>query len=677
MTKRNKTTPEKIEKEKRTAKPPPKPKINEKNIITKRIKPTISLCITPKVNSLKELIELSKISQQYFTNIDTLSLQRIAPHLTELDNMIGMKSLKETIFFQIIYYLQKIHTKSKNQEYLHTLILGPPGHGKCFSENTKILLFDGGYKKAKDIQIGDLLMGDDNSQRKVFSTCVGEERMYRVYQDDDTYYDVNASHILALKYVKSPEIAETLQTSSSVINSKFMQITYANRYGLFTTEINKTFYQKYISTLPQVGQTLYISVSEYLKNKQENPRWCDFFRGFKKLITFNTSNQITRETSFLRGKERGEKNIKAVNNNLTDIIHPLQKQEIYTTIENRISFLFGFLSTTTEFKERKNPNKFFFRVSKLFTDELTWIIRSLHIDLEVKRISDEDYYFILSGDNLERFLLREKLEEKQTIIEIEPLGVGNYYGFSLEGDKKCFCLEDTTITHNTEVSKIIGKLYSDLGILKRDGNFILAHRDDFIAGYLGQTSLKTKKLLTSALGGVLFIDEVYALAPRRSDSDSFSKEAIDTLNSFLSEHKNDFCCIAAGYEEDVFKCFFAMNKGLERRFPWVHRIEEYTAKELKNIFIKMLRDISWELHENLTENIIENLFSQNKELFKNAGGDMETLLSKVKMLHSNRVFSLTTDNYFKLSQEDMSNAIKYIKENKSKIDKNPYLSMYT
>ena len=111
-------------------------------------------------------------------------------------------------------------------------------------------------------------------------------------------------------------------------------------------------------------------------------------------------------------------------------------------------------------------------------------------------------------------------------------------------------------TGKTTVAQIIAKIYQGMGILSKNGPFKIAHRDDFIAGYLGQTAIKTMKLLKSCLGGVLFIDEVYALGPGQEDKDSFSKEAIDTLTSFLSEHTNDFCCIAAGYEKDIHKCFF-------------------------------------------------------------------------------------------------------------------------
>ena len=85
------------------------------------------------------------------------------------------------------------------------------------------------------------------------------------------------------------------------------------------------------------------------------------------------------------------------------------------------------------------------------------------------------------------------------------------------------------------------------------------------------------------------------LAPRDNDRDSFSKEALDTLTAFLSEHKNDFCCIAAGYEEDIENCFFGMNQGLKRRFPWVHRIEEYKSLDLVLIMLKKINEMNWKI----------------------------------------------------------------------------------
>ena len=98
-------------------------------VYKKRHRPRLKLEDAPPVHSIHDLIEIGK-SIKFYKNLDTIMLWRMTPYLEELDKMIGMESLKETVFFQVIYYLQNMHTRNQNEEYLHTLILGPPGHGK-------------------------------------------------------------------------------------------------------------------------------------------------------------------------------------------------------------------------------------------------------------------------------------------------------------------------------------------------------------------------------------------------------------------------------------------------------------------------------------------------------------------------------------------------------------------
>ena len=137
-------------------------------------------------------------------------------------------------------------------------------------------------------------------------------------------------------------------------------------------------------------------------------------------------------------------------------------------------------------------------------------------------------------------------------------------------------------TGKTEVAHILAGIYKSLGFLPSD-KVTMAKKSDFIANYLGQTVNKTQKLLEKAKGGVLVIDEVYAFGSRDSSSnaDSYSKEAIDTLNQYLSENRKDLICIVIGYEKDVEECFFTINQGLKRRFPFTYKIEDYTPSELK------------------------------------------------------------------------------------------------
>ena len=231
-------------------------------------------------------------------------------------------------------------------------------------------------------------------------------------------------------------------------------------------------------------------------------------------------------------------------------------------------------------------------------------------------------------------------------------------------------------TGKTTVAHIIAKIYQAMDILSASGPFKVAHRDDFIAGYLGQTAIKTQKLLNSCIGGVLFIDEVYSLGPGQEDKDSFSKEAIDTLCSFLSEHTNDFCCIAAGYEKDIQKCFFAVNGGLESRFQWKHKIDDYTSPELVDIFLAKVKHINWDI--GVSKDIISDIIEKNKDFFVNAGRDIVNLISKSKMAHARRVLPLGKEHKFILNQEDLEKGIEMVKKTKPvpKQDKPP-MGMYT
>lgn len=231
-------------------------------------------------------------------------------------------------------------------------------------------------------------------------------------------------------------------------------------------------------------------------------------------------------------------------------------------------------------------------------------------------------------------------------------------------------------TGKTTVSRIIGKIYQSMGILSYSGPFRIAYRDDFIAEYLGQTAIKTRKLLNSCIGGVLFIDEVYSLGSGVKDRDSFSKEALDTITAFLSEHKNDFCCIAAGYEDDIKKCFLGGNKGLERRFPWVHIIDKYTPTELAEVLLSMISDMKWITDVSKTD--IADIIKNNIDYFKNSGGDIETFISKCKMTHSKRVFPMDNIYKFIITKKDMLEAIDLIKKHKINDDKDEgrYLPMY-
>jgi SpoVK/Ycf46/Vps4 family AAA+-type ATPase len=207
-------------------------------------------------------------------------------------------------------------------------------------------------------------------------------------------------------------------------------------------------------------------------------------------------------------------------------------------------------------------------------------------------------------------------------------------------------------TGKTEVAKIIGDIFCKLGILSK-GTFTKVIRSDLIAGYLGQTAMKTTSVIENSLGGVLFIDEAYSLG-NPDLSDSFAKECLDTLCEALSNHKDNIMVIIAGYENELNNCFFSFNSGLRSRFPWTFKTDQYSYQDLFKIFCKKVQEISWKINNSFNE----TFFKENFKYFKHYGRDIELFLSKTKIVHARRVFSLSDEHKTILSKQDLENGLK-------------------
>lgn len=238
-------------------------------------------------------------------------------------------------------------------------------------------------------------------------------------------------------------------------------------------------------------------------------------------------------------------------------------------------------------------------------------------------------------------------------------------------------------TGKTEIAKIIGAIFAKLGVLSKK-QFKKVTRADLIAGYLGQTALKTRDVIKESLGGVLFIDEAYALGnPEKKDS--FAKECIDTLCDALSEHKDQLMVIIAGYEEELKKCFFSFNQGLDSRFTWRFKTDDYKPDELMKIFEKKVLEAGWSIKDG---SLGEEWFTENMDYFKYYGRDIETLFAKVKIAHSRRVFCCKPEDKTVIVKKDLDNGLKLylandeVKERKDdkereKMSSRVMYSMYT
>jgi SpoVK/Ycf46/Vps4 family AAA+-type ATPase len=164
-------------------------------------------------------------------------------------------------------------------------------------------------------------------------------------------------------------------------------------------------------------------------------------------------------------------------------------------------------------------------------------------------------------------------------------------------------------TGKTTVAKLYSKILKDCGLLKR-GHLVIAGRADLVAGYTGQTAIKTKKKVREALGGVLFIDEAYALVS--GTQSDFGKEAVDTLVDEMTKHGENLVIILAGYPKQM-EIMLASNPGLSSRFKKYFHFNDYLAEELLEIMVSYASKYAYDINEEAQQLLLQFVKKQKPE----------------------------------------------------------------
>lgn len=212
-------------------------------------------------------------------------------------------------------------------------------------------------------------------------------------------------------------------------------------------------------------------------------------------------------------------------------------------------------------------------------------------------------------------------------------------------------------TGKTTVARIMADIFKTLGVVAR-GQLVEADRAKLVAGYSGQTAIKTNQLVDQALGGVLFIDEAYTL--KSSDGDTFGAEAIDTLLKRLEDDRGKFICIVAGYTDQMHD-FIDTNPGLKSRFTQTIHFDDYTPDELTEIFLHLAEGKNFTIDEDTRAAIhrqFEQLYLRRDKNFGNARVARRIFNEAVER-QSQRLVKLMGDPGFKesdmysLTKEDL------------------------
>jgi hypothetical protein len=194
-------------------------------------------------------------------------------------------------------------------------------------------------------------------------------------------------------------------------------------------------------------------------------------------------------------------------------------------------------------------------------------------------------------------------------------------------------------TGKTTVARLLAKIYHAIGVLSK-GQLVEVDRSGLVAGFVGQTALKTQEVIQKALGGVLFIDEAYALANAENHND-FGHEAIEVLLKNMEDHRDDLIVIVAGYTGPM-ETFLHANPGLESRFNKYFFFEDYTAPQLLEIFRSLCTKNGYQLSPDgarWLEADLQDRYDNRDEHFGNAR-EVRNLFEKAVARHSDRVAQL-------------------------------------
>lgn len=211
-------------------------------------------------------------------------------------------------------------------------------------------------------------------------------------------------------------------------------------------------------------------------------------------------------------------------------------------------------------------------------------------------------------------------------------------------------------TGKTMMARMMARIYRSLDILSK-GQLVEVDRSGLVAGYVGQTAIKTSKVIEKALGGVLFIDEAYALNGK-GDND-FGQEAIDTLLKAMEDHRDDLVVIVAGYD-GLMEKFIQSNPGLESRFNRYLHFDDYTLDEMLEIFKMQCRKSLYTLSPDAEQDVKDFIYDENADgvTFGNARG-VRNLFEQILTAQANRLAkmeSFTKDDLMTLTRDDVLHA---------------------
>jgi len=337
----------------------------------------------------------------------------------------------------------------------------PCGHGKCLGKGTKVLMYDGSIKKVEDVVVGDLLMGDDSTPRKVLSLARGREQMYWIHQNKGISYRVNESHILSLKSrstIKDSEIVD-ISVKDYLPKTRNWKNLHLGYNVPVEYKRKKNLIDAYLLGLwLGDGDSCHTTMTTDERDTELTDFYSEVVKRYKGQITYRTQpDNNSSRYSFVTPKGKRNPLLQLFKKEGLIGNKHIPEHYITTSRRQRLELLAGLIDTDGEYW---NKNLCITQKREVLADGIERLCWSLgfRVKRSIKVVKGVGYHRLnISGkiDEIPTRLPRKKISERVIYkdphvnsIEVVKDTVDNFYGFEIDGNKR-FLLEDSTVTHNT------------------------------------------------------------------------------------------------------------------------------------------------------------------------------------------------------------------------------------
>ncbi|PWU68766.1 AAA family ATPase [Gracilibacillus dipsosauri] len=518
-----------------------------------------------EISSYNEEIEkLTRLIQFFYQALPSfLKEETETDPLTELNEMIGLTQVKAYIN-QYYHYLKYQKRRKEagfqmiDEQGLHMVITGNPGTGKTtIARLLANIYYQLGLLESNELievnrsQLVGSFMGQSeentlNYVKKALGGVLFIDEAYNLKRADQTGNDYGQAVIDTLV---SSMTAKEYANKFAVIIAGYPEEM--NQFLWSNPGLRSRFPEGNFIELPDYTDNELVKIAEETALQNDYFFTVDALRAFEGLIENSRVDESFGNARTVRDLVLKVIFYMGATQNMPDKENWIEHMRITAHDINRLD----------EQRNSEDPMK-----------QLDQLIGLNHVKEEVKKLSA----FV-------------KVQQKRKAMDLPNVPIQLHSVFS-----------GNPGTGKTTVAKIFAKILKDCGLLKR-GHLVIASRGDLVAGYVGQTAIKTKNKIREALGGVLFIDEAYALFRGEKD---FGKEAIDTLVDEMTKHNENLVVILAGYKEEMER-FIKSNPGLESRFKKYFHFEDYKKEELLEMVLYHIDAYQYELAPNVQDYLLE------------------------------------------------------------------------